>query len=271
MGKEGTSFSFIKKFHRKQVTVRVVLFLLLLLLINLFYSSAIYSSVGNFLISLKVQLSNFSERLSKETGYFVEVCRGTAEDKISQLTAENIRLNWKIKQLEKLQEENTALQKMLKLQEQYRNEIVIAKVSTIFVSDFARAAIINAGSKKGVRKDDIVINDEGLVGRIIELNDNWAKMFLVTDENFNVPTKIGEKGANAIVSGCNSDILKLSLVHEDIPLENGDTVVTSEYGSIFIAQIPVGTIVKNDKKMFVKPYVNFNSLKYVGVIIKHAK
>lgn len=271
MGKGGYSFSFIRRFRRKQTAVRVALFLLILLIINLFYKETIYNTVGSFLISGKVQISNFFERLSNETEYFIEICRGTAENKISELTEENVRLNWKIKQLENLRRENARLQKMLDLREQYHDEIVIAKVSTIFVSDFARAAIINVGRKKDIREDDIVINSEGLVGRIVEVHDNWSKMFLVTDENFNVPTKIGKNGANAVVSGCNSDVLKLRLVHEDIPIENGDVVLTSEYGSVFIEKIPVGVIVKDEKKLSIKPYVNFNSLKYVGVIIKHEK
>lgn len=271
MGKDYNSFSFIRRFRRKQTTVRVVLFLLILLMINLFYKRTVHDTVGSFLISSKVQISNFCERLSSETEYFIEICKGTVENKISKLTEENIKLNWKIKQLENLRKENIRLQKILNLQEQYHDKIVIAKVSTIFVSDFARAAIINVGKKKGIREDDIVINSEGLVGRIVEVHDNWSKMFLVTDENFNVPTKIGKSEANAVVSGCNSDILNLSLVHEDIPIENGDVVFTSEYGSIFIEKIPVGVIVKDNKKLSIKPYVNFNSLKYVGVIIKHEK
>lgn len=271
MGKDGISFSFIRKFRRKQTFVRIFLFLLILLVVNSFHRKLIYDTVGNFLISIKVEISNFTERLSEETKYIVEVFQGTAENKISQLTEKNIKLTWKIDQLKNLREENLHLQEMLDLREQCCDEIVIAKVSTIFVNDFARAAVINAGRKKGIQEDDIVINKDGLVGRIIEVHDNWSKMFLVTDENFNVPTKIGEKEANAVVSGCNSDTLKLRLVHEDIPIKNGDVVVTSEYGSIFIAKIPVGIIIKDEKKLFIKPYVNFNSLKYVGVVVKHEK
>lgn len=199
------------------------------------------------------------------------VFQGTADNEIFKLKTENAKLNWKIKQLEKLRAENLELQKILNLKDQYNDDIIAAKVSAIFVNDFARAAVINVGSADGVCTDNIVINDEGLVGRVIEVHEHWSKILLVTDENFNVPTKIGKQEANAIVTGRNSNLLRLRLVHEDIPLEDGDVVTTSEYGSIFTEKIPVGVVVKKDGKTYIKPYVNFNKIKYIGIIVKNGK
>lgn len=269
--KEEVSFSFIKKFRRKQTAIRVVACLLFLFIVNLFFSQFMYDLLGNSINSVKVYSDNIFNRVVSAAEYCSMVFRGTLDDEISKLKTENAQLNWKVKRLENLRAENLELQKALKLKDQYNDSIVVAKVSTIFVNDFARAAVINVGSEKNVQIDDIVVNNEGLVGRVVEVHEDWSKMFLVTDENFNVPTKIGEQEANAIVTGHNSDILHLRLVHEDIPLNDGDVVTTSEYGSIFIEKIPIGVVVKSNGKTYIKPYVNFNKIKYVGVIVKHEK
>lgn len=269
--KEKNSFSFIKKFHRKQTAVRIAVSLFFLFVVNFFFRQTMYDTLGNSMISAKVYLDNIFTRARSAAEYFSMVFQGTVDNEISKLKIENAKLNWKIKQLENLREENLELQKILQLKDQYNDGIVVAKVATIFINDFARAAVINVGSNNGVCADNIIVNDEGLVGRVIEVHENWSKMLLMTDENFNVPTKIGEQGANAIVTGRNSDVLRLRLVHEDIPLKDRDVVTTSEYGSIFTEKIPIGVVVKKDGKTYIKPYVNFNKIKYVGVIVKNEK
>lgn len=271
MGQKRTSssFSLIKKFRRKQTTVRIALCLICLCVLNFYAKSTIPRTIGNCFIECKVYISNFFEKLSGMYHYFGLQVERTIGDEISALKVENMRLQWQIKQLEGLRTENTKLREMLDLREKSEDDIVIAKVSTVFVNDFARAGIINVGSGKGVRVDDVVINKDGLVGRIIEVHTNWSKLFFVTDENFNVPTKIGIKGANAIVTGFNPDMLRISLIHDDIHIKDGDKVCTSEYGAIFKAEIPVGTVINHGSELCVRPCVDFNALNYVAVIINH--
>jgi rod shape-determining protein MreC len=145
-------------------------------------------------------------------------------------------------------------------------DIVVAKIISFFSNDYLKAFIINVGTDHGVAVDDVVRNQSGLVGRIVEVAATWSQAILITDSNSNIPVKIGEKQINAILGGDNSNLLRMIMVHEDIAIQNGDAVVTSGFGHIFLDQIPVGTIVEKNKKIFIKPTVDFNSIKYVAVL-----
>ena len=50
--------------------------------------------------------------------------------------------------------------------------------------------IIDAGSAKGVKKNDIVVDGNGLVGRVRDVGKQWAKVASVLDENNNVSFKV---------------------------------------------------------------------------------
>ncbi len=181
---------------------------------------------------------------------------------------ENQRLQSEISSLKSLEEENAELRKLLDITENNKRSVVTAKVVTIFANDFSRNCLINAGENKKVSVDDIVFNAEGLVGRIIEVGKNWSKVLLITDSGANIPVKIGE--VNAIISGDNSDKLTVAIVHEDVQLEANQPVVTSGYGEVFEEGMKVGTLIKENDKFFVRPFVNFNTLKYLNILRKHA-
>jgi len=270
-GKAKASLSFIKGFRRRRRAVRIAIGLLFLVFLNLCCGQFLYRTVGNTLISAKVKVDNFASRLSRAYTYSLSVFHDALNDDLFKLKEENFQLKLQLNQLKKINEENLRLQQVVQLKEKYLGDIIIAKVSTIFVTDFARSAIINVGIKQGVSIDDVIINNDGLVGRVIDAHKNWSKILLVTDSNFSVPAKVGEQNVNIIVGGDNAEMLKVNLIHEDIPLNNGDKVSTSEYSDIFDADISIGDIIKNDQDILIKPCVDFKSLKYVGAIKRHAK
>jgi rod shape-determining protein MreC len=182
------------------------------------------------------------------------------------LRGENIRLQEEVENLKRLESENEKLRELLALKEKQNFSVVVAEVVSMFSNDFVQSCVVNVGKADGVSLNDAVKNSEGLAGRIIEVNDSWSKVLLVTDVNSSIPVKIGERQINAIATGDNSGMLFVSAVQEDAPITEGDDVKTSGYG--INEDIPVGKIVGNSKKPAIKPWVDFNSLKYVMVIKK---
>ncbi len=187
-----------------------------------------------------------------------------------KIREENQRLRSEISVLKKLEKENTELKKLLDVKNDDKHSIATAKVITIFANDFSRNCLINVGRDKLISADDIVFNQDGLIGRIIDVGENWSKVLLITDAGSNIPVKIGSQNINAIISGDNDSKLKIAIVHEDLQPEEGQLVVTSGYGEVFEEGMKVGTLIKQNEKLFVKPYVDFNSLKYLSVLRKHA-
>jgi rod shape-determining protein MreC len=185
---------------------------------------------------------------------------------LMNLRNENISLSAEVENLKKLRSENEELRKLLSLKKSIRYSAIAAKVINIFSNDFTRSILLNVGKNDGVSVGDLVINCDGLVGRILETNDAHSRALLITDMNAVIPVKIGDRQINAIMTGGGSDKLWISALREDVPIEEGEVVKTSAYG--ICEDIPVGTIKKEGQKLAVKSKVAFHLLKHVIVLKK---
>lgn len=194
--------------------------------------------------------SNIKDNFSQDIG-----------EKLFELRCENIKLKLKADQVNSVIDENNQLKKLLKMKESANSEIVFAKVVDIFNNDFVRSALINVGRNHNVELDNFAYNEDGLIGRVIEVDENWSKVLFIVDANSNIPARIA--GMNAMLSGDNSDLLKVNLLKEEI--KEGDKVESSSYGKVFQDDILIGKVMKKDDEFFVVPSVNFNNLKYVCI------
>ena len=68
---------------------------------------------------------------------------------------------------------------------------------------------------------------------------------------------------NAILSGDNSNLLRVNLLNEKI--KEGAVAESSSYGRVFQENIMIGKVIKKNGEFFVKPAVNFNDLKYLCI------
>ena len=180
--------------------------------------------------------------------------------KLFELQCENVMLKLKANRIESVISENNKLKSMLQIKNRSNDDIIFAKVVTVF-DNFAKSALINVGKSQKVEADDFAYNETGIIGRIVEVSENWSKILLIIDANSNIPAKIS--GANIILSGDNSELLKINFLDETIK-ENA-IAETSSYGNVFKEGIAIGKVVKNNDEFFVKPFVNFNDLKYVCI------
>jgi hypothetical protein len=70
---------------------------------------------------------------------------------------------------------------------------------------FSKARLIDAGSSKGVKVGNPVINEHGLVGRIVGTSPGISRMLLVTDVASQIPVLVDRTDARAILKGDGSD------------------------------------------------------------------
>ncbi|MBE6447128.1 MAG: rod shape-determining protein MreC [Alphaproteobacteria bacterium] len=171
------------------------------------------------------------------------------------------RLKAEISRANLIQQENQELRKLLKVKEGSFANIVIAKVISVFDNDFVKSALINCGSDQGIKIDDFVFEEAGLIGRVIEVSETSSKILLITDSNSTIPAKVA--GVDCMLSGDNSNLLKISLLGEDV--SDGEIVETSNYGSVFREKMPIGKIQKIGANNYVIPFADFSNIKYVCV------
>ncbi len=147
-----------------------------------------------------------------------------------------------------------------------------AKVLIDKESPFLKSIILNKGSKNGIKKGMIVLDDIHLIGKIVEVNYLTSRALLASDINSKVPVSLEPIGIQAIMSGTGKDRGVLQYVNiENIENNNEDLkVVTSGAGSVYNSGIPIGVIENiNDLssgEIPVKFFKDFTQLKYVKIV-----
>ena len=262
------SFSLFRKLNKKQVVADILIIFVLLFALHLNFSEKIIADIRSWIISTDVWIYNTAGKVREVTSNFKYFLSENIDQVIYDLRNENARLVGENQKLENLKIENEELRKLLGLPKNENYISVVGKVVTIFSNDYMRSCVINVGSEKGIRNNDMVRNYDGLIGRIIETDENWSRVLLIIDPNSNIPAKIGDEKVNAIISGNNSKKLYISMIHEDTSVHDNDFVETSSYGENFCEKIPIGTLIKKDNETFIVPFVDFNNLNYVEIIGK---
>jgi rod shape-determining protein MreC len=125
-----------------------------------------------------------------------------------------------------------------------------------------------------------VVNNDGLVGRVLRVTRSTATVLLVVDANSVVGGRIGESMEVGALHGRGAlgaeGRLDLELVDESVVPEKGDTVVTwgSDGGAPYVAGVPVGRVTsvyssvrESSQRAVIDPFVDFGSLDLVGVVV----
>ena len=138
-------------------------------------------------------------------------------------------------------------------------------------SPYLKSIVLNKGSKNGIKIGMIVLDDNYLIGKVVEVNYLTSRVLLVSDINSKVPVSIEPIGIQAIMSGTGKKKGVLQYMDAET-IEDNDKdllVVTSGAGSIFNSGIPIGKINKevdlNNGQIFINFYKDFTQLKYVKV------
>jgi rod shape-determining protein MreC len=137
----------------------------------------------------------------------------------------------------------------------------------------SRIVTIDKGAQAGVEREAGVIDGDGTVGRVIEVDPFTSKVLLVTDPASKVPAVVQRGRWWGIATGTNSHIV-LQYVSQDAKLAVGDAVVTGR-GRSFAAGVALGTIASishPDGALYqtavLQPAVSFGRLDRVVVLPK---
>lgn len=194
---------------------------------------------------------------------------------LSQTKIETIFLKTKIKKLDD----------SLKFAERYQisQEVFLsARILSFDIFLSSGSLLIDVGKGQGVQVQDVVLTEQGLVGRVVKTFLSSSQVLLLNDPNFSVDCLNENTGFRLLVSGLSENRLKGSrypfLSHAEFlegaqELKEGDEIVTSGFGTIFPAKIPVGTVrevqlfgEKIVKKVVIVPKVDFMKLANVFVL-----
>jgi rod shape-determining protein MreC len=264
-----SGFSLFRRLRRKNAWQTCLILIGFFAFLHMAVAHRYIKWLEGAIVSLQVESHGIFSSICGKFSNFHHFMSGDVDKVLMDLRCENIKLRQNIENLRHLEQENENLRKLLLLKQTESNMVTVARVVTVLSNSFSRSCVFDVGSLNNIALDSIVRDENGLVGRIIEVSDSWSRVLLITDANSNIPVKIVE--ANAIAGGDNSDKLQIAMVREDVQISDGDMVETSGYGEVFMEKIPVGRVKKNGDDLCIVPFVNFNRLKYVSVIQKVGK
>lgn len=149
-----------------------------------------------------------------------------------------------------------------------------AKVVNNSISKRDNYITIDKGSIDGIHADMGVISNNGIVGFVQSVSPHYAIIVSVLNQNFRVSAKIKKNDYYGRLEwdGIHAGYCQLYDLPHHVPLQKGDTIVTSGYTNFFPSNVLIGIIDDfkivggNFYKAEVKLNVDFQKLDYVILI-----
>jgi rod shape-determining protein MreC len=172
----------------------------------------------------------------------------SARTGILALTEKNLKLEIENRELAA---ENDRLKKTLQLKQ--GNEFkryTKCYASVIGANDdgFIQYYLIDKGSSNGVAVGDGVVNDDGVIGRIMTVMAASAKVQLITDVKSAISARVERSKVVGILTGKGIGLCGLEKVPKEEDVAVGDIIVTSGLGTSFPEGIKICKVTDVDKK-----------------------
>ncbi len=123
---------------------------------------------------------------------------------------------------------------------------IMARVVDRKFSDRENMLVIDAGWRKGIKKEMTVLVPEGLVGRVTSVSENYARVMPVIHPYFKVIVVADSCSSMGILSwsGGKEFIAQVEHIPISSHLKLNERLVTSDFSTFSIRGIPVGRVVR---------------------------
>lgn len=257
------------------IIITIIVLILIVIFSNRENNTSFFENIANKLV-MPVQngLTYLKNKVSRNSTFFTDINNLKTENQ--QLKNKNSELEQSLRELENIRTENETLKEYLGLSEKYGEyKTVPGYIIDKDISNYSKTIIINIGKKDGIEENMTVIADEGLVGHVISVTDNTAKVRTIVDTSSSISCLMSTNKDSIVCKGTldNNSELKAMYIPTDANLIQGDSVETSGLGGIYPKGIHVGTVKKiistqniTDRYAIVDTAVDFNKINTVLVI-----
>ena len=240
-----------KRSGKLGIIITIILLIILVFISNLKLNkfSYIENAFSNLIMPIQSGITYLTNKISGNNNYFATM--DSLKEENNLLKQKNTELEESLRKLEIIQAENSTLKEYLSLTEQYKSfETIPAYIINKDVSNYSAIFVINVGSENGVKENMTVIAAEGLVGHVISVTKDTAKVQTIIDTSNVVSATLENSKDNVICRGTlNGRDLKATYISTDTVLTDGEKLYTSGMGGIYPKGIYIGVIKKiNDTK-----------------------
>lgn len=204
----------------------------------------------------------------KQAGYILEWPKLRQEN--DSLKIEIEKLKSELLNLDETKHKISRLESLLKLKQNFIKQGIAAQVIARDPSHWTQFIVINKGTRDGVRKNTVLINADGLVGKVVVAGARSARAILLTDPEARASAMNQRTRDVGLIEGTGSLMLKMTYLDRQSNIQVGDMIITSGLGGIYPKGIPIGKVElvgneKNNLSLYasIKPFVSFAKLEEV--------
>ena len=200
-----------------------------------------------------------------------------AVDENSRLRADNIRLSSEVARSREAEIENARLRRLLGLRDTLNAPVVTADIVAKDLTRLRNLLTINSGRRNGVEPEMAVVDESGVIGKVVLVSDRYARVMPYLNTDIRIPAKVQPSQAPGIVrwDGMRRDRLVMDHVVKTEPVTKGQLVVASGYSQVYPEGYPVGRIDsviarpgRIELVLYVKPAADIEKAEHVFIVLE---
>lgn len=204
------------------------------------------------------------------TNYFLNV---GAMKRVKELNFKFSEMESRVFELEQQLEDTRKQNTLIAQYESVQREKIIAEVISVDSSKLNRMIRVNRGKNHGIELQSAVVTNQGVVGFVYRLSDNFADILTIIDSKSKVDGVVSRTGSHGIIEGDLKGQAKMKYVKRRDPVVLDDVILTSGLGNIYPRGLKIGTISEIQRQSYgisqnvlISPSVNFSKLKDVLIL-----
>ena len=226
-------------------------------------AQSVFAPVERVVASATRPVADFFESLSNIFSLSSE--NRAMRDQVSEL-------NRQLQETESLRIRVTELEALLNLEPPGDLDWIAAQVLAGGTSEFDQVRVIDKGANDGVGIDMPVVDEGGLIGRVVAVTDTVARVRLITDTTVHIAVRIERTGETGVLTGRGSGPMVLELFNTDAAVVEGDLLVTAD--GRFPAGIVVARVLESARsevgfslRTTAAPVAGLTSIDFVKVLV----
>lgn len=191
-----------------------------------------------------------------------------------RLTTALVEASLQLSKFEEERLENQRLRLALDFDTANDYNMVPAKIVSLSSDAVAITAVINKGSHDSIKVNQPVVNELGLIGKIINVSDDFATVQLLTDPANRVASRVRRSRDMGIAKYQVGKGMLLDNFQVQGDIVPGDTIVSSGLGEIYPEGLRIGTVLSINREpdavfcvVRLASAVNFERLDEIFVIV----
>lgn len=264
---------------KKNGIIGIIITVIILILIVIFSngetnSSFFENAASNLVMPIQNGLTYLKNKIGGNDTFFTDI--NNLKEENAELKQKNSELEQSLRELENIKTQNETLKEYLNLTEKYGEyKTIPGYVINKDISNYSKTIVINIGQNDGVEENMTVIADKGLVGHVISVTKDTAKVQTIIDTASSISCTMSTTKDAIVCKGTldEQSLLKAMYIPTDKNVIQGDSIETSGLGGIYPKGIHVGTVKKvtntqniTDRYALIETAVDFDKLDTVLVI-----